>query len=326
MSPLPPLPPPSPALPPAVRLTEVGPRDGLQNEGTPVPTEVKVAFVRALVAAGLREVEVSSFVRPDRVPQLADADEVFRALGPPPAGVTYLALVPNERGLARALEASVGKVAVFTAATESFNRRNVNASIAESIARFRPVVLGAKRAGRAVRGYVSTAFFCPYEGKTPPEATADVAARLLDLGCDEVDLGDTIGAATPTDVAAVLERVLAHVPVERVVLHFHDTRGTALVNVVEGLRHGVGAYDASAGGIGGCPYAPGASGNLATEDLVYLLDGLGIATGVDLEALRAAGAPLEAVLGHRLPGKVYRAGPAPLGPRCGGAILPPPTA
>ncbi len=267
--------------------------------------------MRALVAAGLREIEVSSFVRPDRVPQLADASEVFARLGPPPEGVTYLALVPNERGLARALEAKVGKVAVFTAATESFNRRNVNASIAESIERFRPVVAGAKAAGIAVRGYVSTAFCCPYEGKTPPAAAADVAARLLDLGCDEVDLGDTIGAATPPDVAAVLGRVLARVPVERLVLHFHDTRGTALVNVMEGLRHGVAAFDASAGGLGGCPYAPGASGNLATEDLVYLLAGLGIPTGVDLEALRAAGAPLEEVLGHRLPGKVYRAGAAP---------------
>lgn len=313
-----------PASPPAVRVTEVGPRDGLQNEGTPIPTDVKVAFVRALVAAGLREIEVSSFVRPDRVPQLADAAEVFARLGPAPEGVIYMALVPNERGLVRALEAKVGKVAVFTAATESFNRRNVNASIAESIERFRPVVVGAKRAGLPVRGYVSTAFFCPYEGRTSPQATADVAQRLLDLGCDEIDLGDTIGAATPPDVAAVLARVLARVAVERLVLHFHDTRGTALVNVVEGLRHGVAAFDASAGGIGGCPYAPGATGNLATEDLVYLLDGLGIATGVDLETLRAAGEPLEEVLGHRLPGKVYRAGSAPLGPHCGGPVLPPP--
>ena len=295
----------------SVRLTEVGPRDGLQNEATPVPTDVKVAFVRALVAAGLKDVEVSSFVRADRVPQLADAAEVFAALGPPPKDVTWSALVPNERGLDRALESGVRKIAVFTAATETFNRRNVNASIAESIAGFAPVVARARSAGLAVRGYVSTAFFCPYEGRTPPQQAVDVCLRLLELGCDEIDVGDTIGAATPPDVAAVLERLLPRVAVDRVVLHFHDTRGTALVNVVEGLRHGVTAFDASAGGLGGCPYAPGATGNLATEDAAYLLDGLGYSTGVHLEALRAATRPVETVLGRSLPGKVYRAGPAP---------------
>jgi isopropylmalate/homocitrate/citramalate synthase len=297
----------------AIRITDVGPRDGLQNEATPVPTAAKVALVRALVAAGVRDIEVSSFVRPDRIPQLADAVEVFAALGPAPAGVTYGALVPNERGLERALAAKAGKIAVFTAATETFNRRNVNASIAESLAGFRPVVEGAKRAGTRVRGYVSTAFFCPFEGKTSPAQAVDVARRLLDLGCDELDVGDTIGAATPPDVAALLDRLLPHVAAERVVLHFHDTRGTALVNVVEGLRHGVTAFDASTGGLGGCPYAPGAAGNLATEDLVYLLTGLGHATGIDLERLREAGRPIEAALGRPLPGKVFRAGPAPTG-------------
>jgi hydroxymethylglutaryl-CoA lyase len=296
----------------AVRVTDVGPRDGLQNESTPIPTAAKVAFVRGLVAAGVRDVEVSSFVRPDRIPQLADAVEVFAALGPAPAGVTYGALVPNEKGLERALAAKVGKISVFTAATETFNRRNVNASIAESIAGFRPVVEGGKRAGTRVRGYVSTAFYCPYEGKTPPEHAVDVCRRLLDLGCDEIDVGDTIGAATPPDVARLLDLLLPHVAVERVVLHFHDTRGTALVNVVEGLRRGVTAFDASTGGLGGCPYAPGAAGNLATEDLVYLLDGLGLANGIDLELLRAAARPLEGLLGRALPGKVFRAGPAPL--------------
>lgn len=306
-------------LPRDVRVTDVGPRDGLQNEATPIPTAAKVAFVRGLVAAGVREIEVSSFVRPDRVPQLADAAEVFAALGPAPEGVVYTALVPNERGLERALASKVGKIAVFTAATESFNRRNVNATIAESLARFRPVVEGAKRAGLAVRGYVSTAFCCPYEGPTPPAAAVDVCRRLLDLGCDELDAGDTIGAATPPDVARFLALLLPHVPVERVVLHFHDTRGTALVNVVEGLRAGVTAFDASAGGIGGCPFAPGAAGNLATEDLVYLLDGFGIRTGIDLERLCEAGRPIEAALGHRLPGKVFRAGPAPGGERLPGA-------
>ena len=300
-------------MPEAVRITEVGPRDGLQNETQPVATDVKVAFVRALVAAGLRDVEVSSFVRPDRIPQLSDAAEVFAQLGAPPAGVTYGALVPNEKGLEGALAAHVGKVAVFTAATETFNRRNVHASVAESIERFRPVVSGAKAARVKVRGYISTAFWCPYEGPTPPERAVDVCMRLVDLGCDEIDVGDTIGAATPPDVAALLDLLLPRVPAARIVLHFHDTRGTALANVVEGLRRGITAFDASAGGLGGCPYAPGAAGNLATEDLVYLLSGLGHAHGIDLERLRAAGTPIERAIGRPLPGKVYRAGPAPRG-------------
>jgi hydroxymethylglutaryl-CoA lyase len=294
-------------------VTEVGPRDGLQNEPSPVPTETKEAFVRALVAAGLRDVEVSSFVRPDRIPQLADAEDLFRRLGPAPAGVVYGALVPNERGLERALACGVSKVAVFTAATETFNRRNVGASIAETLARFAPVVSGARAAGVRVRGYVSTAFFCPFEGRTPPERTAEVCTRLVDLGCDEIDVGDTIGAATPPDVARALDAVLPRVRLEDLVLHFHDTRGTALANVVEGLRRGVTAFDASAGGLGGCPFAPGATGNLATEDLLYLLHGMGHATGVSLEGVRRASAVVEKALGRPLPGKVYRAGPAPRG-------------
>jgi isopropylmalate/homocitrate/citramalate synthase len=298
-------------LPERVRVTEVGPRDGLQNEAAALPTAVKAAFVRALVEAGLKDVEVSSFVRPDRIPQLSDAAQVFELLGKAPAGVTYGALVPNEKGLERALAAGVGKVAVFTAATETFNRRNVNASVAESIAGFAPVVSRAKAAGVPVRGYVSTAFWCPYEGHTPPGRAVDVCRRLADLGCAEIDVGDTIGAATPPDVAALLEALLPHVPAAKVVLHFHDTRGTALANVLEGLRHGIAAFDASAGGLGGCPYAPGAAGNLATEDLVYLLDGLGVATGIDLERLRDASRGIEAALGRALPGKVYRAGPPP---------------
>jgi isopropylmalate/homocitrate/citramalate synthase len=302
------------SYPPEARVTEVGPRDGLQNEPESLATEAKAEFVRALVASGVRDVEVTSFVRPDRIPQLADAEALFRLLGPAPAGVVYGALVPNERGLERALACGVGKVSVFTAATETFNRKNVGASIAETVERFRPVVAGAHAARLPVRGYVSTAFFCPYEGKTPPSRAVDVAARLLDLGCDEIDVGDTIGAATPADVAAVLDLLLPRVPTSRVVLHFHDTRGTALSNVVEGLRHGVAAFDASAGGLGGCPYAPGAAGNLATEDLVYLLDGLGVRSGVSLERLRAATAGVERALGRPVPGKVYRAGPAPAAP------------
>ncbi len=270
--------------------------------------------MRGLVAAGVREIEVSSFVRPDRVPQLADASEVFAGArrGARRASSTR-ALVPNERGLERALAVEGRQGVRLHGRDRVLQPRNVNATIAESIERFRPVVERAKRAGLPVRGYVSTAFFCPYEGPTPPDAAVEVCRRLLDLGCDELDAGDTIGAATPPDVARFLERLLPHVAVDRVVLHFHDTRGTALVNVVEGLRAGVTAFDASAGGLGGCPFAPGAAGNLATEDLVYLLDGLGVATGVDLERLCEAGRPLEAALGHPLPGKVFRAGPAPTG-------------
>jgi isopropylmalate/homocitrate/citramalate synthase len=294
-------------------VTEVGPRDGLQNEARPVPTATKEAFVRALVAAGLRDVEVSSFVRPDRVPALADAEDLFRALGPAPAGAVYGALVPNERGLERALACGVGKVAVFTAATESFNLRNVGASVEETLRRFAPVVARAREAKVLVRGYVSTAFFCPFEGRTPPARTAEVCARLADLGCDEIDVGDTIGAATPPDVARVLDAVLPRVPIGDLVLHFHDTRGTAVANVVEGLRRGVSSFDASAGGLGGCPFAPGAAGNLATEDLLYLLEGMGVATGASIEGVRRASALVEAAVGRPLPGKVYRAGLAPTG-------------
>jgi isopropylmalate/homocitrate/citramalate synthase len=297
------------ATPRQVLITEVGPRDGLQNERRPVPTEAKVLFVRALVAAGISDVEVSSFVRPDLVPQLADAEEVFRALGPAPKGVTYGALVPNAKGLERALAVGVGKVAVFTAASETFNRRNVNASIAESIERFRPVVQGARQAMVAVRGYVSTAVWCPYEGPIAPAAVLGVVERLLDLGCDEISVGDTIGAGTPGHVARLLDALLPAVPADRLVLHFHDTRGMAVANVAEGLRHGVSRYDASAGGLGGCPFAPGAAGNLATEDLVFLLDGLGVRHGVHLGRLRAASALLAGHVDHPLPGRSYGAPP-----------------
>ncbi|MDA1196012.1 MAG: hydroxymethylglutaryl-CoA lyase [Planctomycetota bacterium] len=302
------------ALPARVRITEVGPRDGLQNEPQRVPTATKAAFVRALVAAGLTEIEITSFVRPDRVPQLADAEELCAALGPPPAGVRYVALVPNERGLERALATGViGKVAVFTAASETFAQRNVNASIDESIARFRPVVEGARAAGLALRGYVSAAMGCPYEGHVDAAHVVAVVEALDALGCEDISIGDTIGAGTPGDVARVLDAVLAVVPAERIALHFHDTRGMAVANVLEGLRRGIASYDASAGGLGGCPYAPGAAGNLATEDLVYLLDGLGVAHGVGLDPLRQASASIENAVGHALVGRVYRAPAWPLG-------------
>jgi len=300
----------TPSAAPGVRLTEVGPRDGLQNEARVIPTTVKADFVRTLVRAGHRDVEITSFVRRDVVPQLADAEALCAALGPPPPGVTYGALVPNLRGLERALVTGVvGKVAVFTAASETFNRRNVNASIEESIARFVPVAKVAKDAGLALRGYVSTAFVCPYEGRVRPRATLDVTQRLLDLGCDELSIGDTIGAATPPDVARLLDTLLAVVPPERVVLHFHDTRGTAVANLVEGLRHDVLAYDASSGGVGGCPFAPRAAGNLATEDALYLLEGLGVLHGIDAEVQREASRLVAPHLGHPLAGRVVQAPP-----------------
>jgi hydroxymethylglutaryl-CoA lyase len=281
----------------------------LQNERNLIPTAAKAAFVRALVAAGLRDVEVSSFVRRDRVPQLADAEDLFRTLGSPPEGVLYSALVPNRIGLDRALAAGLRKVAVFTAASETFNRRNVNATIAESIAHFEPMARRAREAGITLRGYVSMVIACPYEGAVDPGAVLDVVRRLEDLGCDEISLGDTIGAGTPGEVARLLDRVLPHVAGEALVLHLHDTRGMAVANVLEGLRHGVAAYDASAGGLGGCPFAPGAAGNLATEDLVFLLDGLGIGHGVDLARLREASALIEPHVGHRLVSRVYQAPP-----------------
>ena len=301
------------AFPARAVVTEVGPRDGLQNEGEIVPTEAKVAFVEALADAGHREIEVTSFVSPQWVPQLADAEEVFRRLKPR-EGVVYSALVPNERGMERALLCGVRKIAVFTAATESFNRKNVNASIAESLERFRPVVEAARKSGAAVRGYVSTAFGCPFEGPVDPAAAARVCRDLLDLGCDEISVGDTIGVATPRRVLEGLEALeRAGVPREWVALHFHDTRGTATANVLAALQEGYASFDASAGGIGGCPYAPGAGGNLATEDLLYLLEGMGVETGISLEGVRAAARGIEGALRHPLPGRVFRAGPAPRG-------------
>ncbi len=298
-------------LPARATVTEVGPRDGLQNEKEVVPADAKVAFVEALADAGLKEIEVSSFVSPKWVPQLADAEEVFRCLRPR-EGVVYSALVPNGKGLERALACGVRKVAVFTAATETFSRKNVNASVAETIDRFRPVAEAARSAGVPVRGYVSTAFGCPYEGPVDPAAAARVCRDLLDLGCVEVSVGDTIGVATPCRVLEGLAALeAAGVPRERTALHFHDTRGTALANVLAALQAGYSSFDSSAGGLGGCPFAPGAGGNLATEDLLYLLEGLGIATGVSLEGVRVASRAMEAALGRPLPGRVFRAGPAP---------------
>ena len=266
-----------------MRIIEVGPRDGLQNEPAAVPTDAKVAFVDALSGTGVSEIEVSSFVSPKWVPQLADAEEVFRRIRRAP-GVVYSALVPNEKGLERAQAARVDKVAVFTAASETFNRKNVNASIAESIERFRPVF---RTAGVPVRAYVSTAFWCPYEGRVRPEAVLEVVGRLLDLGADELSIGDTIGKATADEVRALLGKLLpCRVPVA---MHFHDTYGRAVDNALTARREfGVDAFDSSAGGLGGCPYAPGASGNVATEVLVDAFESAGHPTRVRADAVRRA--------------------------------------
>jgi hydroxymethylglutaryl-CoA lyase len=275
-----------------VTVVEVGPRDGLQNEPEVIPTRVKIAFVEALADAGFPVVEVTSFVNPKRVPQLADAAEVMIGMRHLP-GVRYPVLVPNQRGLERALAVGVDAIALFAAATEDFSVANVGASIADTFDRFEPVVASARERGLWVRGYVSVAFGCPYTGKVPTAAVADVAARLLALGCDEICLADTIGVGTPVDTRNVLQSVLPFIAVERLGLHFHDTSGNALANVDEALTHGVRIFDAAAAGLGGCPFAPGAPGNLATERLIELLEDNGLRTGVSRERLGDAIALLE---------------------------------
>lgn len=302
------------SLPDRVTVYEVGPRDGLQNEAGLVPVEAKRAFVQALAAAGLPWVEATSFVHPKWVPQLADAAELLAGLEPV-AGTRFPVLVPNAKGLERALASGVDSIAVFLAASESFSRKNTNASLEETFARVTPLIQEAKAAGLYVRGYLSVCWGCPYEGEIAPEVVADLSERLLKVGAEELSLGDTIGVADPAGVERVLSAVGAKVGLEKIALHFHDTRGTALANVLAGLQLGVTTYDASAGGLGGCPYAPGASGNLATEDLLYLLHGLGIETGVDLEAVRAATLEMAQVLGRPAPSRYAAAGPwVPKGP------------
>jgi hydroxymethylglutaryl-CoA lyase len=291
-----------PATVKRVTIVEVGPRDGLQNEHALISTDDKIEFVNRLTAARLPVIEVSAFVSPKWVPQMADAAEVFAGIRREP-GIRYTALVPNLAGLDRAVSAGVSEVAIFAASTETFSRKNINQGIDESLATYKQVCDRAFGAGLRVRGYLSTAFGCPFEGPVEPARVADVAARLLDLGVFEVAISDTIGIAHPGQVPAVLDAVLARIPVEKVALHFHDTRGTALANVLTSLRYGVSTYDASSGGLGGCPYAPGAAGNLATDDLLYMLDGLGIETGVSIEALSAASAFIGARLDHALPSK-----------------------
>lgn len=286
-------------MPARVTIVEVGPRDGLQNEPAQIATADKIAFVNALSDAGHRVIEVSAFVSPKWVPQMADAADVFAGITRRP-GTRYTALVPNVAGLERASKARVDEIAIFAAASESFSTRNINQSIADSLMTYRAVCAKARELGLPVRAYVSTAFGCPFEGAVDPRQVARVCADLIDMGAYQVAVSDTIGIAHPGQVPVVLDAVAARVPIDRVALHFHDTRGTALANVLAALPLGVTTFDASAGGLGGCPYAPGATGNLATEDLLYMLDGLGIATGVSLEKVLAASRAIEPKLGHAL--------------------------
>ncbi len=295
-------------LPERVTIYEVGPRDGLQNEKNPVTTEVKAEFVRRLGAAGLGTVETTSFVNPSWVPQLADAAELLDQLGEAGRGPLRPVLVPNERGLDRALEAGVGAVAIFGSATETFARKNLNRTVAESVEMFRPVVRRSQEAGLWVRAYVSMCFGDPWEGPVPVAQVADACAALMDLGCDQLSLGDTIGTGTPGHVEVLLAELDKRgVGVDRVAVHFHDTYGQALSNTMTALRAGVRVVDASAGGLGGCPYARSATGNLATEDLVWALEGAGVETGVDLDALVLTSLWMAEQLGRPSPSRVVTA-------------------
>jgi hydroxymethylglutaryl-CoA lyase len=296
-------------VPPSVSIYEVSPRDGLQNERATVPMHGKLRLIDALVASGLTRIEMTSFVSPHWIPQLADADEVAaHAMASPSQGVTLSALCPNPQGLERALAAGVREIAVFLSSSDTHNRKNVNKSLADTLAVFEETVGAARAAGLTVRGYVSTVWGCPYEGDVDPRHSLDLVERLLRMGCYQVSLGDTIGVGTPRQTNRILELMIRAVGAEHLAMHMHDTRGTALANVLVGLEVGIRNFDASVGGLGGCPYAPGAAGNLATEDLVYMLDGMGVSTGIDLERLVEAGRVAESLVGRPLPGKVHQAG------------------
>lgn len=292
-------------LPARVKVVEVGPRDGLQNEAVTLSVEDRIAFCRALIDAGLSVVEPGAFVSPKWIPQMAGSEDVFKAL--PGDRAQLPMLVPNRQGYDRARAAGVSAIAIFTAASDTFNLKNTHATIDESIRRFEEFVGEAKAGGMFVRGYISTCFGCPYEGPVAPAVVADVTRRLMALGCDEISLGDTIGVAVPSQVDDVLAAVSRHVDQRLLAVHFHDTRGTALANVLRALQLGVSIVDSSAGGLGGCPYAPGASGNLATEDLLYMLHGMGIETGVDIDKVAAASRLIEKRLGRELPGRYLKA-------------------
>lgn len=289
-----------------VHIVEVGPRDGLQNEKVEIPVEPRVRFIDALAEAGLKTIEVGAFVHPRWVPQMAGTAEVWSRIEKR-KDVDYPFLVPNMKGLERAIEADVRSISIFTAASDSFNRKNINMTVDESFDVYRPVAERARQHGMKIRGYVSTACGCPYEGDVAPERVLEVAARLLDLGCYEVSIGDTIGIGTPLQVQGLVDLLLQVIPASRLAMHFHDTRGMAVANTLAALELGVSTFDSSAGGLGGCPYAPGASGNVATEDLVYLFESLGIETGVDLSKLVDASVLISPWLDHPLPGRYIQA-------------------
>jgi hydroxymethylglutaryl-CoA lyase len=290
------------SLPGQVKIVEVGPRDGLQNESKHVATQDKIRLIESLAAAGLKNIEITSFVSPKWIPQLADGLEVATSVNLPP-DVTASALVPNLKGYESFAKANLKQIALFMSATESHSKKNINKGIDEAIATLKEVAQVARNDGRSVRCYMSVVFVCPYEGAVKPDHVARVVSKLLEIGVDELSLGDTIGAATPNQVSDMVKLLSSQVPLSKLALHFHDTRGTALANVVAGLDSGITIYDASIGGMGGCPYAPGAAGNLATEDLVYMLHGMGIKTGVDLEKLVDCGQLAEEILDKKLPGR-----------------------
>jgi hydroxymethylglutaryl-CoA lyase len=296
-------------VPKRVSVYEVSPRDGLQNESATVPLAGKLRLVDALVAAGLMRVEITSFVSPKWIPQLADADDVAEnVLAHPAEGVTYSALCPNARGLERAKKAGLREIAVFLSSSETHNKKNVNKTIDATLGAFEETIGPARDAGIRVRGYLSTVWGCPYEGDVPPEKSITIAKKLVQMGCYQISFSDTIGAGTPKLTRDIMMRALDEFPNDAVAMHMHDTRGTALANIVVGLELGVRHFDASVGGLGGCPYAPGAAGNVATEDLVYMLHGMGVGTGIDLERLVEAARAAESIVGRKLPGKVHQAG------------------
>ncbi|MCI0572217.1 MAG: hydroxymethylglutaryl-CoA lyase [Myxococcaceae bacterium] len=293
-------------LPKRVDVYEVGPRDGLQNELRTLPTRDKLRLIEALVQAGERRIEVTSFVSPRWIPQLADADELLKALGRR-EGVVFSALVPNLKGLSRAVDAGLEEAAFFISASESHSKKNINMSIAQAVATAREVTRAARAEGMRVRGYLSVVWGCPYEGNVPVDRVVDICRQLVDGGIDQLSLGDTIGVGTPRQTEEILSRLLEHMPASKLALHLHDTRGTALANTLVGLTMGVTTFDASIGGLGGCPYAPGAAGNLATEDLVYMLHGMGVETGISLERLVEAGEIAQELIGRKLAGKYLQA-------------------
>jgi hydroxymethylglutaryl-CoA lyase len=293
-------------LPPDVTMYEVGPRDGLQNESRMVPTDDKVKLIDALSETGLRAIEITSFVNPKWIPQLADGGEVSRRIARKP-GLAYSALVPNRQGLDAAVASGMKEVAVFMSASETHNKKNVNKTIAQTLAAFRETVPPALAAGLRVRAYVSTVYGCPYEGAVDPAKAVELSLALKALGCYQISLGDTIGVANPRQVRDVLSRVLAEIAIPEVAVHFHDTRGTALANILVAVEMGITTVDAALGGLGGCPYAPGASGNVATEDVVYMLEGMGVRTGVDLDKLVDCARLASTLVGHEVPSKYYRA-------------------